>query len=155
MFFPTFFSQPWLSPQNKARLLEWKGRLDLAMYASRRSPKLLIDEIKNYEAKRSWKEVFDTCIEEEGGDGHVSKMARTLANGEHVCKPFEGQENFRLKGNMWLKLGNMREYPYIPQFLYFLSFPVADANIVYPRPSLRQYDQLPKRPGDLGSLCGL
>ncbi|KAK2763068.1 hypothetical protein FQN54_009701 [Arachnomyces sp. PD_36] len=107
IFFPVFFSQPWLTTQNKVRLLEWKGRLDLAMYASRRSPKPLIDEIKNYGTPRSWKEVFDTCIEKEGGDGHVTKMARALAHGERFSKPYEAQDNFRLKGDMWLKLGNM------------------------------------------------
>lgn len=92
------------------------------MYASRRSPKLLPDEIKNYEAKRSWQGVFDTCIEKEGGDGHVSKMARALAHGERLCKPFEDRENFKLKGDMWLKLGNMREYLFVfPQNVLFLS----------------------------------
>lgn len=54
--------------------------------------------------------MFKTCIEKEGGDGHVTKMARALAHGEQLSKPFEGQENFRLKGDMWLKLGNMRTY---------------------------------------------
>lgn len=68
--------------------------------------------------------MFDTCMEKEGGDGHVSKMARTLARGERLCKPFEGQENFKLKGDMWLKLGNMRESSYHfqrPLTIVFLS----------------------------------
>ena len=127
IFFPVLFSQPWLSTQNKVRLLEWKGRLDLAMYASRRSPEPLIDEIKNYGTERSWKGVFDTCIAQEGYDGHVSKMARALANGERLCKPYEGRQDFKIKGDMWLKLGNMREYlppitcPFVVAFARFFD----------------------------------
>jgi hypothetical protein len=109
IFFPVLFSQSWLSHENKVRLLEWKGRLDLVMYASRRSPEPLIDVIKNHKAERSWQGVFETCLAHEGYDGHVTKMARALANGGRICKPYENREDFKVKGDMWLKLGNIRK----------------------------------------------
>src|SRR5579862_908272 len=48
IFFPLFLSLPSIPIQTKARLLTWKVRLDLAMYASRRSPKLLWEEVEGY-----------------------------------------------------------------------------------------------------------
>ena len=39
--------QGWLSDANKVRLLEWKVRMDLAMYASRKCPDIHLDEIRN------------------------------------------------------------------------------------------------------------
>ena len=42
IFFPTFSKASWITAENKARLLEWKGRLDLCMYPSRRYIKLII-----------------------------------------------------------------------------------------------------------------
>jgi hypothetical protein len=129
LFFPIFFSQPWISAQNKVRMLEWKGRFDLAIYASRRSPKLLIEEISNFGTPLSWKEVFDTCMEKEGNDGHVTKMARALANGEKLSKPYEGKEEFRIRGDMWLKLGNMREY--LPLLCPGISNTATNANCTF------------------------
>ena len=52
IFFSAFLAAPWLSTANKARLLEWKGRNDLAMYASRHCPDLLLDEITDYKPKQ-------------------------------------------------------------------------------------------------------
>ncbi|KAI9834536.1 MAG: hypothetical protein M1819_002912 [Sarea resinae] len=113
IFFSAFLKQAWLSPQVKARLLEWKGRMDLAMYVSRGSPKLLLEEIKNYQPKEkpnlagdSWGGIFGRASAFED-DGHTSKLVRTLAHGEEICRPFESLGSFRVKGDMWLKLGNM------------------------------------------------
>ncbi|KAK4697001.1 hypothetical protein P7C71_g1018, partial [Lecanoromycetidae sp. Uapishka_2] len=35
IFYDAFLQQPWISDQNKARLLEWKGRLDLCIFEDR------------------------------------------------------------------------------------------------------------------------
>ncbi|KAF2733376.1 hypothetical protein EJ04DRAFT_605640 [Polyplosphaeria fusca] len=109
IFFSSFLRQDWLAARDKARLLEWKGRVDLAMYASRRSPVLRLDEIRGYKNGRgleSWEELFArvTGLED---DGHASKMMRALANGEKACAPFEGREGFVVEGGMWRVLGNM------------------------------------------------
>ena len=114
LFFPTFLQQPWLSPANKARLLEWKGRLDLTMYASRHCPPPLLDDIIDYQPREagtagsSWEGIVHRVLAHPD-DGHASKLVRAIAHGEQVCKPFEGRETLRIEGGMWLQLGNMGE----------------------------------------------
>ncbi|KAK2743543.1 hypothetical protein FQN57_004840 [Myotisia sp. PD_48] len=107
IFLPTLLSQPWMSERNKIRLLEWKGRIDLLIYASRKCPKLLPEEITNYPIKYSWEEVFARVITNPRDDGHAVKLVRLLALGERLCKPYEDNEGFPIVGDMWLKLGNM------------------------------------------------
>lgn len=100
-----------MTPEHKARLLRFKGWLDLAMYASRRAPDLLLDEIVNYRPKSpedSWDGIFKRVIEHED-DGHASKLVRALKHGEEICKPYNDDPRFRIKEEMWLKLGHMGE----------------------------------------------
>jgi hypothetical protein len=108
IFFPAFLSQPWLPTPSKTRLLEWKVRNDLAMYASRGSPSLPLDEITNYKSKQdsSWPQIFQR-VTSFPDDGHASKLVRALAHGEKACGKFEGREGFVIQGDMWRKLGNM------------------------------------------------
>ncbi|ORY19300.1 hypothetical protein BCR34DRAFT_621122 [Clohesyomyces aquaticus] len=110
IFFSSFLNQSWLSTTNKARLLQWKVWIDLAMYASRQSPALLLDEITNYHPKAGnaagWEDVFERARKFED-DGHLSKLVRALAHGEKFCKEYEGREGFLVKGDMWRKLGHM------------------------------------------------
>lgn len=108
IFWPVFNAQPWLSTANKVRLLEWKVRMDLAMYASRHSPTLSMDEIRSYKPKSpsNWDGIQDrVCTFYD--DGHASKLVRALANGQAVCEKFEGKEGFVLKGEDWLQMGHM------------------------------------------------
>lgn len=113
IFFPAFLKQGWLKTEDKVRLLEWKVRNDITMYASRGSPELLLDEITNYEPKipskalnDPWQDIFARVCRFED-DGHGAKLVRTLAHGQQVCKPYEHRSDFRLKGDMWLQLGHM------------------------------------------------
>ena len=82
--------------------------MDLAMYVSRASPELLIDEIRNYRSKKNsdWSELFERATKIPD-DGHVSKFVRAVANGERVSKEFEGRDEFIVKGDDWIKIGNM------------------------------------------------
>lgn len=108
IFFCSFLQQSWLSTENKIRLLEWKIRVDLAMYSSPRPPKLLLDEIVNYKSKKnsSWEEVFSR-VKKYHDDGHACKLVRAIANGEQFCKKYEDRDGFLIKGDMWRQLGNM------------------------------------------------
>lgn len=111
IFFDTFLKQEWLSDENKCQLLEWKGRFDLALYASRGSPELCQIEIAGYEPKQKndgWAEIIKRANAFED-DGHAPKFIRALAHGEAFCKKFEAQyrEDFPVQGEMWLKLGHM------------------------------------------------
>ncbi|CAK3842346.1 Hypothetical predicted protein [Lecanosticta acicola] len=108
IFHSAFLKQPWLSDANKVRLLEWKIRLDLAMYASRKSPEIRLQDIRNYQPKSpsGWEEVQDrVCAIDD--DGHASKLVRAIAHGGEICRPFEEKESFRLKGDDWLQLAHM------------------------------------------------
>ena len=111
IFFSTFLKESWLKDEDKCRLLEWKGRIDLALYVSRACPELLLDEIKNYQPKNSndgWAEIIRR-VDTFPDDGHASKLIRALANSEQVCKQYESQPEdvFVIKGGMFLKLGHM------------------------------------------------
>ena len=111
IFFPVFAKQDWLSVEERCRLLEMKGRIDLAMYVSRRTPELMLDEIREYKPKKpedGWAEIFRR-IDKFEDDGHASKLIRALARGEEVCKPYEneGDDVFPIKGKTWLQLGHV------------------------------------------------
>ena len=108
IFFFSFLKQEWLSTSNKIRLLEWKGRLDLAMYASRKAPKLLMHEITDYAPKQpsSWEQIF-TRVDRHEDDGHSAKFIRALAHGQRACGPFEEEGSWPIRGNSWLQLAHM------------------------------------------------
>ena len=110
IFLPVFASLPWLSMQKKIRLLEFKGRLDLLFYVTRGSMEPRLNEITDYKPTRSWTELFTRVNEDRGDDGHAAKFLRLLAYGEKACKPFEEKHGFKIKGDMWNRLGNMGEH---------------------------------------------
>lgn len=108
IFYSAFLKQDWLSDANKARLLEWKVRLDIAMYASRKCPDILLDDIRSYRPKQpsGWDGIHDrVCTFYD--DGHASKLIRALAHGQQVCKPYEDRKEFRVKHDDWLQMGHM------------------------------------------------
>ena len=83
------------------------------MYASRRSPALLMDEITEYEPVKpkeaDWNGIFTRLFEFQD-DGHAVKLGRAVRNGELVCEKWEEKgdgEGMRIKGRMWEKVGNM------------------------------------------------
>jgi hypothetical protein len=104
-----------LKAEDKARLLEWKARIDLTMYASRKSPDILVGEVVNYKPKippkdenRPWAEIFER-VKRKDDDGHSAKLVRALAHGKDFCRRYElmGVDEFRMKGDMWDKAGHM------------------------------------------------
>lgn len=108
VFFRTFLAQPWLSASNKARLLEWKIRMDAVMYASRKSPQLHLDIIRSYRTKKpcDWSNIQRrVCFIPD--DGHAAKVVRALSIGEEICKPFEQNDACRLKNRDWHQLALM------------------------------------------------
>ncbi|KAF2657847.1 hypothetical protein K491DRAFT_654172 [Lophiostoma macrostomum CBS 122681] len=106
IFFSSFLHQPWLSAATKIRLLEWKIRIDLSMYASPRPPQLHLHEITSYPNNASWGNIV-ARVKAYHDDGHACKLIRALANGERACKKYEHKEEFIIKGDMWRKLANM------------------------------------------------
>jgi hypothetical protein len=106
IFYSAFLKQDWIKDDEKRRLLEWKGRNDLVMYASRRAPNILVDEIRQYRPKKPGSDVFQRVLEIDD-DGHASKLVRALANGKEVCEKYEGKEGFEVKDGMWDQLLHM------------------------------------------------
>ncbi len=98
-----------MSQEQKCRLLEWKARNDLVMYASRRAPEVLEDEWKKYQPKKagSWADLF-ARVAALPEDGHACKMLRALRHGQELCSRFEDRSEIRIKGDDWLTLGHMR-----------------------------------------------
>ena len=117
IFLPTYLSQPWLPDTAKARLLEWKSRHDLALYASRRSPVLRIDDIRNYTPKEKcstnpWLSIISRVLKMED-DGHTAKFIRACMHGEKVCAQYQEheKEGFVVRGDMWIKIAQMCKFP--------------------------------------------
>lgn len=106
----SLMNQPWISPLNKSKILEYKGRLDLLQYASRGCPNLLIEEISSYVPKKKeasdWDAIFER-VNQIDDDGHAAKLVRALAHGQRTSAPWEKSEAFKIKDKMWLQLGNM------------------------------------------------
>ena len=109
IFFSAFLTQPWLSIEDKCRLVEWKGRFDLALYVSRGCPTINLDEITNYKPKNpndGWPEIIRR-VDTFPDDGHASKLIRAIAHGQEVSKPYEKDDAFVVKNDMFLKIGHM------------------------------------------------
>ncbi len=51
-FFVTVNAQDWIPAATKARLLEWKIRMDLLEYAARGVPELSVEKLANYQPKK-------------------------------------------------------------------------------------------------------
>ncbi|KAL4951129.1 hypothetical protein BDW69DRAFT_201649 [Aspergillus filifer] len=110
IFFSVLIRQDWISVEDKVRLVEWKGRLDLMWFVVCGVPDLDIGAVTEYVGEKtgnmSWEELF-VAVNEQHDDGHVAKFVRALKNGEEVCKEFEGDDVFMVKGDMWLKIARM------------------------------------------------
>ncbi|KAF7542850.1 hypothetical protein G7Z17_g11224 [Cylindrodendrum hubeiense] len=111
IFFSSFLEQEWLSAPDKIRLLEWKGRADLAIYASRGCPKILLEELTNYVPRYAtwkedgWNKIFYRSMIYV--DSHASKLIRAMAHAEHVCRLYDDDDAFVIKTTDWLRLANM------------------------------------------------
>ena len=103
--------QSWISTKDKARIVEWKCRLDLVWYVSCGSPELDARNISEYEGGPAdgmdW-DILYKAINATHDDGHVAKFVRALKNGEEVSRVFESDgKAFPVKGDMWLRLARM------------------------------------------------
>lgn len=110
IFLTKFISLPWLDAHSKLRLLEWKGRLNLLLYVSRNTPELHLNDVTQYQTSRKWEDIFAYANAHPRDDGHISKLARAVANGERVCRPYDAKAKdlgLTITGDMWLKIGNM------------------------------------------------
>ncbi|KAL3423055.1 HypA protein [Phlyctema vagabunda] len=112
IFFPVFNAQPWLSTENKIRLLQWKGYFDLTLYASRGAPAPLLEDIVGYTPKDmeagggEWPGVLNRLMAFQD-DGHAIKLGRAVKNADNYTSKYENEPGFKIKGFMWEKIANM------------------------------------------------
>ncbi|KAK4868734.1 hypothetical protein LT330_006936 [Penicillium expansum] len=122
IFFSKIINLPFLNQRSKLRMLEWKGRIDLLMYTSRGTPDLLLDEVANYPIKEDWSQIFARSIAHPGDDGHLAKLARALAHGQEVCQAYESKNpEMPIKGDMWLRIGNIGTQQNLTLQIYYLT----------------------------------
>ncbi|GAB1213272.1 hypothetical protein ATERTT37_002421 [Aspergillus terreus] len=104
--------QPWISPVVKARLVEWKARVDLVWYTATGAVQLHLPSLLNYiptsSAGMDWAALYQ-AVAAVHDDGHLAKLVRALKSGEAVSSPFEkgAGETFPIQGIAWLKLAQM------------------------------------------------
>ncbi|GME36642.1 hypothetical protein BKCO1_3400021 [Neofusicoccum parvum] len=93
IFFTSFLTSPLLPRPVLPRLLEWKARTDLALYASRGAPQLLPHELRAYvpaHPDTTWPHLFERAAALSDDDGHAAKLVRALAAGERACAGRQG-----------------------------------------------------------------
>ena len=93
-----------MSPGQKARLLEYTGRVILMLYASQGAPHLNMAYVAAQKPRRpndDWAELFArACIHED--DGHMCKLVRAIANAQQVSRLYEESPEFRVKQHHFL-----------------------------------------------------
>ncbi|KAH1569450.1 hypothetical protein KXX25_008446 [Aspergillus fumigatus] len=103
--------QPWVTPEQKARLIEWKARVDLVWYAASGAVELRRKDIVDYRPRHglTWDSLYQ-AVRRVHDDGHLAKFIRALKAGEQISRPFEQgkrAEAFPIKGSMWLRIAQM------------------------------------------------
>lgn len=114
IFMKVFADVSWLDLSSKARLLEYKVRMDLIMYVHRGCPELRKGEIQNYVPRQANSLNWETIIDRSKkipDDGHVVKMIRALNQGHDLCLPLEAEKDddisLPIRNEMWLTVANM------------------------------------------------
>lgn len=112
IFFTVLGRADWISIADKARLVEWKARLDLVWYAACAAPELRDENFLNYEPTLSrgmnWQQLYH-ALNRYHDDGHVAKFVRALKNAEEVALPFEQEhaDILPVKGDAWLRIAQI------------------------------------------------
>jgi hypothetical protein len=124
IFLSVLGRESWLRIEDKARLVEYKARLDLVWYAASAAPEVLDDNILSYEPTvtkdMDWRQLYQ-ALNEHHDDGHVAKFVRAIKNGEEALLRFEKDLEiskshgsiedynhlFPVKGDMWFKIAQM------------------------------------------------
>jgi hypothetical protein len=114
IFVSVMVRQPWISLQDKARLVEWKARLDLVWYAACAAPELREHNLSGYQPTLSrnmtWSNLYQH-LNRHHDDGHVAKFVRAIKNGEQASAPFDDDTAaaafLPVRGDAWLKIAQM------------------------------------------------
>ncbi|KAL2135403.1 hypothetical protein VTI74DRAFT_8636 [Chaetomium olivicolor] len=110
-FFVSINAQDWIPAEAKARLLEWKIRMDLLDFAARGVPELSVAKLEAYKPRKpdaggSLSEIISR-LHTFPDDGHAIKLGRAAVICHNICKKYEdeGKDWLRVKGeDMWKKV---------------------------------------------------
>ncbi|KAK1990808.1 HypA protein [Colletotrichum falcatum] len=109
-------SKPWISTENKVRLLEHKIRMDLVQYAARGCPPLRLDGVRSYrprDADRGRELVSEPSdllprFHAVPDDGHTIKVARALGICRELSSRYADRPWVQIRGDdEWLRLSYM------------------------------------------------
>jgi hypothetical protein len=116
IFLSLLVRQPWVPDDYKVKLIEWKGRLDLAWYASSGAPQLDLQFVTSYQPTLSkdmnWQSLYEATIKCHD-DGHVAKFVRALYSAENEARDFEARVGHEaadilpIRGGLWFRVAQM------------------------------------------------
>jgi hypothetical protein len=92
------------------RLVEWKGRSDLIIWASCKCPQLYPSRLRDHTKSKNWDELIIWALNHPEEDSHLSKSIRALMHGQRIChkRRNEGKAPLLMVDDeMWLNAGNM------------------------------------------------
>ena len=107
----SFLQRSSISRAQKARMIEDTGRILTFMAAGVGMPVLYPEVLEAHVMKTNqgkgtdWDGIFEKVCRH-ADDGHMIKFIRALAHGEKASKPYEGQKDFPMRQEMFLKAAN-------------------------------------------------
>lgn len=109
-FFGVFMQAQWLTLKQRARLLTWKGWMDLALYAANACPTLYPERIATYVPKQpgGW-DMIVARVNRYPDDGHTCKLIRALLNARNLSALYsaEGRSELPLREEDFLAVAHM------------------------------------------------
>lgn len=103
-----FLEEKSISRAQKARILEYTGRVFMMTYAGMGAADLNLDWLVSHPPKlpnQGWPEIFErACYHED--DGHLCKLIRCTAWAQRVSEPYDHLPEFKVKQHMFLAAGN-------------------------------------------------
>lgn len=103
-----FLREPSLTDAQKARLLEYTGRVILMLYAGMGCPAPKMEWLMSQKPAAQlddWPAVFARACRHED-DGHMSKLVRCIAHSREISEKYDHLPEFRMKQDMFLPAAN-------------------------------------------------
>ncbi|KAK3315159.1 hypothetical protein B0H66DRAFT_335571 [Apodospora peruviana] len=115
IFLTVLGRQEWINVADRARLVEWKARLDLVWYAASAAAALDREALLRYtpgpSAGMGWPELYRAVLAQHD-DGHLAKFVRALKHGQDVEEEDGGDriqdyDVLPVRGELWLRIAQM------------------------------------------------
>jgi hypothetical protein len=103
----SFLADDSVTREQKARMLEFSGRVFMMTYAGMGTPELNLEYLCAHQSKlpdQGWPEIFERATRHED-DGHMAKLIRSTKLAEEISRPYDHLPEFRVKQHMFLIAG--------------------------------------------------